>query len=278
MWIFAKQGVLPAVGALKGDGKRGRSVERDRVMKVIAVLMLLMAMPAFGGEGAAPVRVLFIGNSLTFYHDMPKMVAELARAAGERLLMHERETPGGCTLEKHWRDGKAMAKIRSREWDYVVLQDHSQGPLNARDSMFEHGRKLDAEIKKQRAKTVLYSTWALRNKPENQAAISKAYEDLGAELKCSIAPVGVAWQQALGANKTLMLHEKDQKHPNRTGSYLAACVIYATIYGKSPEGLPGKTGGLTDAEARPLQAIAWTIVQATNAEKSRRTSEGPRER
>ena len=40
-------------------------------------------------------------------------------------------------------------------------------------------------------------------------------------------------------------------------------MFYATIYGKSPEGLPGKIGGLTDAEARPLQRIAWQTVQAT---------------
>lgn len=40
------------------------------------------------------------------------------------------------------------------------------------------------------------------------------------------------------------------------------CVFYATIYGKSPEGLPGNIGKLTDKEARPLQAIAWKTVQA----------------
>jgi hypothetical protein len=58
-----------------------------------------------------------------------------------------------------------------------------------------------------------------------------------------------------------MLYENDQVHPNATGMYLSACVFYATIYGKSPEGMPGRIGGLSDAEARPLQAVAWKIVQ-----------------
>jgi hypothetical protein len=38
-------------------------------------------------------------------------------------------------------------------------------------------------------------------------------------------------------------------------------VFYATVYGQSPEGLPGRIGGLTDAEALPLQAMAWKTVQ-----------------
>jgi hypothetical protein len=215
------------------------------------------------GPAKDEIHVLFIGNSFTYYHDLPKMVAELAKAGKQRPLRHERETPGGCTLEKHWKDGKALAKIQSRRWDFVVLQEQSQAPLQKRDSMFDHGKKLDAEIRKQGAKTILYMTWAKQNKPDDQPAISKAYVDLARELKAQLAPVGNAWETALKADDKLVLHEKDKTHPNMTGIYLAACVFYGTIYGKSPEGLPGSIGNLTDNEARPLQAIAWKTVQAT---------------
>ena len=208
------------------------------------------------------LHVLFIGNSFTYYHDLPKMISELAKAGKQLPLRYERETPGGCTLEKHWKDGKALAKIRARKWDFVVLQDHSTAALLKRDSMFDHGRKFDAEIKKQAAKTLLYMTWALQNKPDDQPAISKAYLDLSKVMKTEIAPVGNAWEAALKADKKLVLHEKDKKHPNATGTYLAACVFYSTIYGKSPEGLPGSIGKLTEDQARSLQTIAWKTVQA----------------
>ncbi|HZZ80587.1 MAG TPA: hypothetical protein VFE62_18935 [Gemmataceae bacterium] len=213
------------------------------------------------GQAKGEVSVLFIGNSLTYYNDLPKMVAELAKADKQPPLHYERETPGGCTFEKHWKDGKALAKIKSRKWDFVVLQDNSQGPLKMRESMFEYGKKLDDEIKKQGAKTILYMTWALQNRPEDQAAISKAYLDLAAELKCLTAPVGNAWETALKADKPPILHTKDKKHPTATGTYLAACVIYATIYGRSPVGLPGSIGKLADEEARPLQTIAWKAAR-----------------
>jgi len=239
---------------------------KRRIFLGFVAALALLGLPApvvqsQDGE-AKDIHVLFIGNSLTYGNDLPKMVAELAKAGKQRPIHHERETPGGCTFEKHWKDGKALAKIQSRKWDYVILQDQSQAPLLKRDSMFDHAKKFDAEIKKQGAKTLLYMTWALQNKPEDQAAISKAYLDLAAELKSQIAPVGNAWEAALNADKKLVLHTGDKKHPTATGTYLAACVFYATIYGKSPEGLPGSIGKLTDEEARPLQVIAWKTVQA----------------
>jgi hypothetical protein len=209
------------------------------------------------------LQVLFIGNSLTYVNDLPKMVTELARAGKQRPLYCERETPGGCTLEKHWKDGKALAKIQSRKWDFVVLQDYSSAPLLQRDSMFEYAKKFDVGIKQQEAKTLLYMTWALQDKPDDQAVISKAYLDLSKELKAGIAPVGRAWEVAIAADPKRRLHDKDKRHPNPTGSYLAACVFYATLYGKSPEGLPGSVAKLTDEEARPLQIIAWKVVQET---------------
>lgn len=207
------------------------------------------------------VSVLFIGNSFTYCNDLPKMLSDLAKAGKQPLMHCEQETPGGCTLEKHWKDGKALAKIRSRHWNFVILQDQSQAPLHNRQAMFDYGKKFDAEIRKQGAKTVLYMTWAGQKKPEDQAAISKAYLDLSKELKAKIAPVGQAWETALKADKKLVLHDKDGRHPNVTGSYLAACVFYATIYGQSPEGFPGSIGKLTDVEARPLQAIVWKTVR-----------------
>lgn len=58
-------------------------------------------------------------------------VAALAQAGGQRTLVQDRETPGGCSLEKHWKDGKALAKIQARPWDYVVLQERTRSRYDA---------------------------------------------------------------------------------------------------------------------------------------------------
>lgn len=228
---------------------------------IVSSSLLGLLAPTARPQAKKEINVLFIGNSFTYGNNLPKMVAALAKSGGQSPMYHERETPGGCTFERHWKNGKALAKIKSRKWDYVILQDQSQAPLLRRDAMFEYGKKLDAEIKKQGAKTILFMTWAMQNKPNDQTAISKAYVDLSKQLKCRVAPVGDAWKAAMKADNSRVLHANDKKHPNTTGTYLAACVFYATIYGKSPEGLPGSIGKLTNEEARPLQEIAWRVVQ-----------------
>jgi hypothetical protein len=225
-----------------------------------AALALLLAAPAAGDE-PKPVRVLFVGNSYTYVNDLPKMLAELARAGGQAPLAHDRETPGGCTLEKHWKDGKAAHKIQAGPWDYVVLQEHSLRPLTDRRLMFDYAARLDGEVKKAKAKTLLYQTWARQDTPEKQPELSRAYLDLGRELKADVVPVGAAWERALKEGAGPALHSQDRSHPSKAGTYLAACVFYGVIYGKSPEGLPGAAGGLGDEDARRLQAVAWKAVR-----------------
>lgn len=238
----------------------------------LALILFAFAATIQAAEPTDDVNVLFIGNSFTSFNQLPKMVAELAKAGKLRPLNFVQVTPGGCTLEKHWKDGKALAAIQSRKWDFVVLQEQSQGPLLNKDSMFDYGKKLNAEIEKQGAKTILCMTWAYSDKPDDQTALSKAYLDLAKEINSTVAPVGSAWGQALLADKKLVLHEKDKKHPNVTGSYLAACVFYATIYGKSPEGLPGSIGKMSDEDALPLQVIAWKVTEPKeDKEKNPRT-------
>jgi hypothetical protein len=206
------------------------------------------------------VQVLFIGNSLTYYHEMPSMLADLAKAGKQRPLRFEQETPGGYPLEGHWKDQRALGKIRSRKWDFVILQENSAGYMNQK-SMVEYGVKFDAQIKKQGAKTLLYATWATKDNPQTQKLISEAYLKLAKETNAKVAPVGKAWEEYIALKTKLDLHDEDGLHPSAAGSYLAACVFYSAIYGKSPEGLSGSIAKLTDEEARPLQIIAWEVVE-----------------
>jgi hypothetical protein len=237
-------------------------------------VVLVATRPAAAQESPKPVRVLFIGNSYTYVNDLPQMLADLAKAGKQAPLVHDRETPGGCSFEKHWKDGKAVKKIAAGPWDYVVLQEQSQRPISNPALMFDYAEKLDGEIQKQKTKTLLYLTWSRQDAPGEQAALSKAYLDLGKKLKATVAPAGMAWEKALKNDAKLVLHSADKSHPSKTGTYLTACVFYATIFDKSPEGLPGTIGALGDEEARKLQAIAWETVSELKEKRSVRTHPG----
>jgi hypothetical protein len=190
-------------------------------------------------NSAAPLRVLFIGNSFTHGNDLPAMVKSLSGQAKKPLSIKvESVTKGGARLEWHWNNGAALKKIREGGWTHVVLQDFSNIAVTDKASMFKHIRLFDAEIRSSGAKTLLYMTWTVKTKPQDQDPIAKAYLDIGKELGALVVPVGLARQAALKSNPAATIYAHDDKHPSPEGTYLAACLFYAMLSGQSPKGLP----------------------------------------
>ncbi|MGA2271045.1 MAG: SGNH/GDSL hydrolase family protein [Bryobacteraceae bacterium] len=251
-------------------------------------------------NAAAPgqeLRVLFIGNSYTWFNNLPHLVTVLAESAHEARALRTTMLVGpGFTLRRHWEDGAAVAAIQRGSWDYVVLQEQSMlgstaptanGVPRIDPRLFhDYSRRFDAAIQRAGARTIFLLTWAHRDFPELQSVLNKAYLSIAKELGDRVAPVGPAWKEAMNDRPGLDLHQADQSHPTPAGSYLAACVLYATLYGKSPEGLTAQiepdATGITDprlleaplggpfplrgvnlgkSDARALQRIAWRVVK-----------------
>jgi hypothetical protein len=206
------------------------------------------------------VRVLFIGNSFTARNDVPGMIARLADEVGQA-VKPQLISVGGASLRTHWNKGDAPKSIKSGRFDYVVLQEQSTLPIKNAARMHENVRLFDEVIKGAGARTVLYMTWARRHAPETQKAITDAYASIGRELGALVAPVGVAWEQFLRKHDAPILHDKDRSHPTAAGSYLAACVIYAVLFGKSPVGRKSIAEGLSVADAKLLQSASWDAVK-----------------
>ena len=112
------------------------------------------------------------------------------------------------------------------------------------------------------------ATWLQQQRAGLTGGLNGAYLDIAKELGAGVAPVGVAWKMALTADPPFVLHRSDKSHPNPTGTYLAACVFYATLLDANPAGLPSqiRQGGkvladVPDDQAKRLREIAWTAVR-----------------
>ena len=216
-----------------------------------------------------PLNVLFIGNSHTYLHYMPQMLVKLAEGDGRGIALHVDQVTGeGAALQWHWNNTSTREKIRSRRWDYVVLQDRSGGPLEDLESFRTHSRLLDGEIRRHGAQTVFYMTWSNKSRPETQGILADAYEQIAAELGAGLSPVGLAWKRVQALNNELNLYHIDDRHANPIGAYLSACVFYAVFFKTSPEGLPailrieGKIRlDLAEDRAGFLQKIAYDTVK-----------------
>ena len=205
------------------------------------------------------MRVLFIGNSFTARNDLPGLVARLAAAGGHK-LDHQLISAGGASLRMHWNRGEAARVIRETPLDVVVLQEQSTLPIKNARRFHENVGLFHQTIAERGARTALYLTWARRSAPESQRALTEAYEAIGRELSATVIPAGIAWERVLQEHPGIVLHDPDGSHPSLAGSYLAACVFYATLFGENPEGLDGGPGELPSADAALLQAAAWSVV------------------
>lgn len=212
-----------------------------------------------------PQRVLLVGNSFTFYnnglHTHLRNFLRTSGLPGKDRFAQKMMTISGARLAEH-RAG-LPAVIESFKPDVVVLQGHSMEPIDPDESAAFHSAVKDyaAIIRNHGAAPALLMTWAYTGKPEMTESLAEAYESAGAEYNIPVLPVGRAFALAEQEIPGIRLRIDDQKHPTLEGSYLAAAVTFAGLYGKSPEELP-YTAGLPEELAQRLRQLAWRAVQA----------------
>ncbi len=222
-----------------------------------------------------PTRVLFVGNSYLYYGDsLHNHVRRMAMAADPDLtkkLRYKSATIGGASLAHHNIDyltepGRIGVK---KPFQLVILQGGSAEPLTEkrraafRATVIEFNRVITARG----GKTALYMTHAYvkphkRAKPENIQLTEALYVSVGNEVGALVIPVGLAFEEAYRRRPGIKLHkEYDGSHPELIGTYLAACTVYASIYGKSPVGNSYDYFGKIDREtASFLQQVAADTV------------------
>jgi hypothetical protein len=159
---------------------------------------------------------------------------------------------------------------RGGGFDAVVLQEQSTLPAKNAARFHDNVRLFDGAIRAAGAATVLYMTWARRDHPASQAAITEAYTAIGRELGATVVPVGTAWAGLLGARDRPVLHDRDGSHPTVAGSYLAACVFYGTLLKESPVGNGAQVAGLSEEDRASLQAAAWAVCRPPGRKRATR--------
>lgn len=221
------------------------------------------------------MNVLFVGNSYTFYGDVPGQVAAFALAdPGAPELRVAQVVRGGGTLKVHVRETGAKARIEEGGWTHVVLQEKSTGPLHDAADYHRYVARLGELARARGAKVLLYETWARKvghavyrwrwsgRDPRSmlrrvRAELEKASRALDAE----VVPVGTAWEVSLERHLELVLHDMDDHHASALGSHLAASVFYAWLTGRDPTPVSYRAPGVDPDDALALRAVAWDVAR-----------------
>jgi hypothetical protein len=207
-------------------------------------------------------RVLFVGNSHTGWHGGLDWLIEnfVAAEAAPRAFDGVAMTEGGVTLEYHWNNGARQA-IQEGGYDTVVLQGYLPGAATRTAEPFlQHARLLHDEAIGTGAETVFFMTWPRGfNDWSDLDDVMTAHRTLEAELGTTVAPAAYAFELAEAARPELQLIGDDRVHATWEGAYLAAATVYATLFDRSPEGLPFDFG-VSAEDAAFLQRIAWQAL------------------
>ena len=187
------------------------------------------------------------------------MLRKMFAQSNPKMLIHsEKIAPGGERLSGHFAKGKALKKIRSAEWDIVVLQEYSTGPIINREDFYKYAKLFVKEIKKNGSNAIFYMTFSYKDNMEMTPILSKSYNSVASELKCEVVPVGIAWHNVVTERPSLEMYS-DFKHPSPNGSYLAACMFYTHLTGLHPSN-SNYINNIDAGVAAYLQDVAWKTV------------------
>lgn len=213
-----------------------------RLFLIVVVLTSVTCLPGAGATAptlpAGKTRILFIGNSLTYFNDLPGMVTALARLAGDTLVATSTVAFPDFALEDHWAEGTARRSLQQGKWEFVVMQ---QGPSSLPENQVNlatWSARFAPLIRSAGATPVLYMVWPTINRSGDFPGVRTSYRNAAAGVQGIFAPAGDAWVAAFEENAAADLYSSDGLHPTPSGTYVAALVILSRVRGIEPEQLP----------------------------------------
>ena len=228
------------------------------------------------------MNVLFIGNSYTYFFDLPALFADLCRQNG-RTVHVDAVTAGGrklheCLDETHEKlhptDGLAVriAELLGEvKYDVLILQEQSCLPYHNAELFLAGAKGLSAIVGAGR--TVLYATWGRMDgsgdldyfgwtRESMTKGLFDAYCRAAELVQGAVSPVGLCFATAVETTPEIDLYDPDKSHPSYAGSCVAALCHYKTVFGEMPSDL--STLKLDGEVAAKLAAIVDGVVQTEN--------------
>jgi hypothetical protein len=214
----------------------------------------------------ADVKILFIGNSLTYVHDVPGLVRQLA-AHDDLSVSTATIAYPDYALEDHWNNGVAD-EIRRLRADIVVMQQGPSSLLDSRTHLVHWSQQLAAVVREAGGEPALYMVWPDVTRrfafPDVEASYAQAAQAVGGRL----LPAGTTWLRAWDQNSDLPLYDGDGLHASYLGALAAAQTIYAGLFDIDAASINALNDNVSPARMSVLRAaVAASIEQWQTADQ-----------
>jgi len=225
--------------------------KRIGVKEIVFFILLLQSGFIFGQGREHYKKVLFIGNSYTYYpgtetgfNGLPQMIRDAAASVKDTLIVDER-VAGGKNFKFHATDPTTISKIKQQGFDFVVLQGQSTECATdwatVQNNSLPYVRYLDSLAHKYNtcSQTILYNTWGRTGYngmsiETMENLIAANYMAMADMLDAFVSPVGQVRSYLRKNYPAINLFAPDGSHPSNEGAYAAAMVFYSVIFRKDP--------------------------------------------
>jgi hypothetical protein len=231
------------------------------------LLMAVIALPACssnkvtgpGFNENADVRILFIGNSLTYFHDVPSLVRQLAARQDMSVSTATIAYPD-FSLEDHWNNGIAD-EIRRLSPDFVVMQQGPSSLVENRAHLVHWSQQLAAVIREAGGEPALYMVWPDNTRRFAFSAVETSYAEAARAVNGRLLPVGTTWLRAWDQDPDLPLYSSDGLHASYLGALAAAQTIFAGLLDVDAATLAPLDDNVTAARLNVLRAAVAASIQ-----------------
>jgi hypothetical protein len=238
---------------------------RALIAALLAVLVLGRPASVSSAELApAAVRVLFLGNSITYVGNLPAVFASLCGASGHKCLV-EMIVKGGAALSDRAIDGSLDRPDVAHRFDYVILQERGGDLIDlpdetARKSAESAAESLVLAARRLGMKPILLGTY--QPWPASDPLVA-AESNLSAKLKLPHLAVSNYLECGKRENGSLRWFYSDGMHPGSDLTLMMAMALHREIFGSYPPAVPisvrapiyGASSGLTSESFASAQAL-----------------------
>lgn len=187
-------------------------------------------------------RFLFLGNSHTYFHDMPELFRRMCVEGGCCQAEVSMLAQPCVTYEWHrTRETELRYALLYGRFDVLIMQQAAHSPQPAKEETIRDGREIIRQARRCGVQPVQILPWAEKRLPEHQTEINGIYRELAAATGVPLVPVGEIFERARGSKEIPDLYWEDGEHASPWGAYAEAAAIYALLSGRSPVGLRPKS-------------------------------------
>lgn len=192
------------------------------------------------------IKVLFIGNSHTYFNDMPQSFADMCQAGGVETDV--------VMLAYSWKDLEwhmskeyftARFNILYGGYDYCVVQQGAH-PFPGEETTMANAARIAELCRKAGTKVLLIETWAEKKYPQHQELLSEANRKVADSIGAQLVPVGSVWQQLLTECPEIDLFWKDGEHASPYGDYVISALLSRMILTDLSGGDQSRAGDVSE--------------------------------